>query len=132
MSDKKNKTPIIETPLAKARGYGSAHHGSSHWMAQKVTAVANLFLLLWLICTVVSMKAMGYDEIVAKMAKPQNAILMILFILSSFYHAALGLQVAIEDYIHCGCGKKLLLIAVKLGLTALAVAGIFSILKVAL
>lgn len=122
----------IQSPLAKARGLGSAGHGSHHWMAQRVTAIANIPLVLWLVYSVVALVGADYETFTSWLAQPINAVLMILFIISTFYHAALGLQVVIEDYIHCEAMKMFKLIGIKLALFALGVAAIFSILKVAL
>jgi succinate dehydrogenase / fumarate reductase membrane anchor subunit len=122
----------LKTPLARARGLGSAGHGSGHWMAQRVTAIANIPLVIWLVYSVISLIGADYEVFTLWLAQPVHAVLMILFIVSVFYHAALGLQVVIEDYISCECMKMASIIGVKLGLFALAVAAIFSILKVAL
>jgi succinate dehydrogenase / fumarate reductase membrane anchor subunit len=126
------KSSRMQTPLAKARGLGSAGHGSSHWLAQRVTAIANIPLVIWLVYSIVGLAGVNYDLFVYWLSQPINAVLMILFVLNSFYHAAMGLQVVIEDYVHCECMKIAAIIGVKLGLFALGVACVFSVLKVAL
>lgn len=120
----------ILSPLAKARGAGSAHHGSGHWMHQRITAVGNIPLMLWLVWSVVHLPSASYQDVSLWLAQPVNAILMILAVLSMFYHAVLGLQVVIEDYVHCEFSKMLSLIGIRLGFAALGVAAIFSVLKV--
>jgi succinate dehydrogenase / fumarate reductase, membrane anchor subunit len=122
----------IQTPLARARGLGSAHHGTGHWIVQRVTAIALIPLVLWLAWSVITLAGADYDTFTAWLAWPLNAVGMILFIIASFYHAALGLQVIIEDYVHCECLKIAKLLAVNLGLFALGAACVFSVLKVAL
>lgn len=126
----KNSERIL-SPLARARGLGSAHHGTGHWWHQRVTAVSNLLLMLWLVWSVVHLPSSSYQDVSLWLAQPVNAILMILAVLSTFYHARLGLQVVIEDYVHCEFSKTLSLIGIRLGFVALGVAAIFSILKVA-
>ncbi|QQG36099.1 MAG: succinate dehydrogenase, hydrophobic membrane anchor protein [Micavibrio aeruginosavorus] len=121
----------ILSPLARARGAGSAHHGAGHWMRQRITAIANIPLMLWLVWSVVHMQGWGYADVTAWLAQPVNAVLMILAVLSTFYHAALGAQVVVEDYVpHPGfrMGK---IIGLRLFFIAAAVASVFSILKVA-
>ena len=120
-----------KSPLARARGLGSSHHGTGHWMHQRVTAISNLLLMFWLVCAVVRMTGFTHVEIVQWLQDPLNAVLMILAILSTTYHAALGAQVIVEDYIHCEAFKTLKLIGMKLFFVAIAVASIFSILKIA-
>ena len=122
----------IKTPLARARGLGSAGHGSDHWMKQRITAIANIPLVLWLVFSIVSLKGASHAEFTSWLGEPINAILMILFVVSTFYHAVLGSQVIVEDYIHSEWFKTLKLIGNKLFFFALGVACIFSILKIAL
>lgn len=122
----------LKSPVARARGLGSAKTGLDHWIAQRLTAIANLVLGLWLIYTFACSPAMSYTEAVLWLSKPLNAVGMILFVLSSFYHAVLGAQVIVEDYIHCEGFKIFKLVGQRLVFFAMGVACIFSILQVAL
>ena len=122
----------FKNPLARARGLGSAKEGADHWFAQRITAIANIPLMLWLVWSMVGLKDSTYSEFTAWLAQPVTAILMILVILSTFYHAKLGSQVVTEDYIHCEGFKMVKLIGQKLFFFGLAIVCIFSILKVAL
>lgn len=121
-----------KNPLARARGTGSIKHGFQHWWLQRLTAVSNFLLVIWAIFAVVGLIGTSYEDFTFWLAQPLNAILLSLFILSSFIHAALGLQVVIEDYVHTEITKVVSLMAVRLILTGLAVAALFSILKIAL
>lgn len=133
MAHKWEASPF-KSPMARARGLGSAHKGVHHWMAQRMTALVGIPLVLWAVWSALTLAAAGasYDVVLGFFAQPCNAILMLLFILSTFYHAALGLQVVIEDYVHCELSKMLILMGIKLGLFALGVAATFSVLKLAL
>lgn len=133
MANKWEATPF-KNPLSRARGVGPAHSGTHHWIHQKVTALANIPLTLWAVWSAMTLAATGasYDVVRAFFAQPSNAILMLIFLLSVFYHAALGLQVVIEDYVHCEKSKMLYLIVMKLVVFALAVASVFSVLKLAI
>lgn len=122
----------LKTPTARARGLGSAKSGLDHWLAQRITAVANLVLGLWLLCSLVCNRDASYTEAVLWMSEPVNAVAMILFVISSFYHAVLGMQVVTEDYIHHEGFKIVKLLGQRLVFFGLAVAAIFSILQVAL
>lgn len=121
----------IRSDLGKARGLGSAHHGTGHWMHQKFTALANIPLVIWFVYSMVSLIGATYIEYTAWLASPVNAILMILLVLSTFYHAVLGTQVMFEDYIANKGFRLIKIVGLKLFFTAFAVASIFSILKVA-
>lgn len=122
----------MKSPLARARGLGAAGEGPGHWMHQRITAIANIPLVLWFVYSVVDLAGADYITFTGWLAQPVNAILMILLILSAFYHAALGVQVVIEDYVDGEFCKMMKLIALKLFFFVLGVASIFSILKVAL
>jgi succinate dehydrogenase / fumarate reductase membrane anchor subunit len=121
----------IKTPLARARGLGAAGHGSQHWLQQRITAVANIPLVIWFVYSIVSLVGATHSEFTTWLAQPVNAILMILFIISVFYHAVLGSQVVVEDYVHHEGLKFFKLIAQRLIFFAFAVACIFSVLKIA-
>jgi len=122
----------MKTPLARARGLGSAKEGTEHWIAQRITAIAMIPLAIWLVYSIVDLKGASHAEFTSWLAEPFNAILMILFVIASMYHGVLGSQVVVEDYIHCEWFKTLKLIGNKLFFFSLAIACIFSILKIAL
>ncbi|MFO0394469.1 MAG: succinate dehydrogenase, hydrophobic membrane anchor protein, partial [Lysobacteraceae bacterium] len=90
----------LRHPWAVARGLGSAKEGVAHWWAQRVSAAALLFLLPWLVITAVSLIGLDHANARAFLAEPMNATLMLAFVLAVTWHARLGLQVVIEDYIH--------------------------------
>jgi succinate dehydrogenase / fumarate reductase, membrane anchor subunit len=121
----------LRTPLGRVRGLGSAKDGVAHWWAQRLTAVALIPLLLWLVASLVT--SAGMDHAAAKewLSSPVSATLLILLIGAGFHHAQLGLQVVIEDYVHTEWLKIASITSVKLAAIALAVSGVFSILKIA-
>ncbi len=121
----------LRTPLGRVRGLGSAKDGVAHWWAQRVTAVALLPLLLWLTASLAASAGMDHAAAREWLSGPLTAILMILLIGAGFHHAQLGLPGVIEDYVHAEWLKMASVMAVKLAAVALAVAGIFSILKIA-
>ncbi len=108
------------------------NEGTHHWLHQRITAIVNLPLMLWLIWSVTHMTGWSHAEFTGWLSAPVNAGLMILAIISIFYHAALGAQVIIEDYVHNEACKAVKLTGVKLFFIAAAVACIFSILKISL
>ena len=121
----------IKTPLARARGLGSAKEGAEHWIEQRVTSISSLFLVLWFAWSLAHLDVASFAAVSAWLAQPENAILLILLTFSAFYHATLGVQVIIEDYVHCEGMKVVKLIAQKLFFIAMGVASLFSIMKIA-
>lgn len=88
-----------KTPLATAQGLGSAKKGTGHWWLQRVTAVALIPLSFWLIVLLDLAFNAPFAEIVAWLCAPLNTACIVAWTLAVFYHAALGLQVVIEDYV---------------------------------
>ncbi len=122
----------VRSPIARVRGLGAARTGVGHWSAQRLTAIANVLLLLWFVFSTLVLAGAGYAEVRAWLASPLSASLMILLIISTFYHARLGLQVVVEDYVHDEAAKLAVLIAIPLVIFALAVTCIVAVLKVSL
>ena len=121
----------LESPLARARGLGSAHEGSDVWLRERLSSLALIPLMLWFVWSAVHMPQLSYQDFVAWQGKPVNAILMLLTIVIGFYHTLLGVQVIIEDYTHAEGPKFLILTFLRLFFFAAAFACIFSVLKIA-
>ncbi len=122
----------MRSSLGRARGLGSAKDGVGHWWLQRMTAVALVPLTLWFAAAIICQAGAGHAEVTAWLASPFPAIAMILLSIATFYHAALGLQVVIEDYVSSEGLRLAAIVAVKLACCALAVASIFAVLKIAL
>lgn len=122
----------LRTPIAQIRGLGSARDGVGHWKMQRLTAVANVILVIWFLISCVSLAGAGYEEARSWLNSPIAASFMLLLVTSAFYHAKLGLQVVIEDYVHHEGIKLAALAAVTLACIALGVACAVAILKTSL
>ena len=122
----------MRTALGRVRGLGAARSGTQLWMHQRLTAVSNLVLVLWLVFSLASLPGTEFEVVRAWLGSPLPATLMILLVISTFYHARLGLQVVIEDYVHHEGAKLASLAAITLLAFGLAAACIVSILTVLL
>jgi succinate dehydrogenase membrane anchor subunit len=122
----------MRSPLGRAIGLGSAKEGVEHWLLQRVTAVALAPLVLWFVIALIGLIGADFDTVQAWVGRPLPAIFLVLLLIATFYHASLGLQVVIEDYIHAELARLGLVIIVRLACVALAVAGIVAVLTLAL
>lgn len=119
------------TELGRVRGLGAAKDGVNHWWVQRVTAVANLVLVLWLIFSLVRLPALDHSSVVMWLRQPVAAVPMLLLIVSVFWHLRLGVQVMLEDYVH-GAARVLAMLALNFYALAGAAAAVFAVLKIAL
>lgn len=121
----------IVTPLNRVLGLGTAKDGVEHWWRQRLTAAALVLLGLWLAASLLALGDFSFATIVAWLAAPVNSVLLILTVLVATYHSQLGVRIVIEDYVH-GPGAKLVsLVLVSFAHAVIAIAGVFSILKIA-
>lgn len=122
----------LRSPLRDVTYLGSAKGGSGHWYAQRVSAVALLLLGLWLIVSLAALDGASHSQVVAWLSSPLAAALAVLLVLVAAWHALLGLQVVIEDYVG-DKGKRLaVLLAVRFTLAVAAVIGVLAVLCIAL
>ena len=121
----------FRTPLARVRGLGSAKSGTGHWWLQRLTAVALVPLSLWFVSALVCIATADYATVVAWLGSPLVAILASAFIVAVFYHAQLGVQVVVEDYVHAEALKLAAIVAAKLLSLLLAGASLFAVLRIA-
>lgn len=115
------------TSIGKVRGLGAAHHGPHHWLVQRFTAIGNVVLMSWLLVSLVMLGDYGYVNVVKWLSQPLSATAMILLVFSLFWHARLGLQVLIEDYIHDAGSKFAAISALNLATIGGGAFGIFSV-----
>jgi succinate dehydrogenase / fumarate reductase membrane anchor subunit len=121
----------LRSPLGRAVGLGSAKEGVEHWWQQRLTAVALVPLTLWFVAALLAHLGGDHARAASWIGSPIPAILMILLVGTSAYHAALGAQVVIEDYVHQEWLKLTALVLLRLSCFLLAVAGIFAVLRLA-
>ena len=119
----------LRTPLSKVRGSGSAGEGTGPWWMQRVTAIANIPLVIFFVFVIVANTGASHAEIAASLGSPLVTIGMLLAVLSITWHMRLGMQVVIEDYVHGEGAKIAALLGNSFFCIAIAVACGFAILK---
>ena len=119
-------------PLAKALGLGSAKSGVQHWWLQRITAIGLLPLTLWVVWAAVTMGGAEHAIALAWMSNPINAALLLIWTVVMLYHAQLGIQVVVEDYVKVPAAAMFLHIATKFAVAVGIVISTLSILRVVL
>lgn len=118
-----------KTPLGRVLGLGSAKSGTEHWWVQRVTAVAGIPLVVFLIGFVLAHIGATRAEVMASLANPLVAILLALTLINLLWHMKLGLQVVIEDYVHTPRNKFAALLLNTFFTVVMGVAALYAILK---
>lgn len=118
----------LRSQLGRVRGLGSNHEGTHHFWVQRLSGMALIPLIIWFVCSASSVVGADLPTFTAWVGRYYNPLLLILLILTGFYHANLGLQVIIEDYVH-GKAKAVSLVLVKFALILLGGCAIFSVLR---
>ena len=121
----------MATPLKRVRGLGAAHGGTETFWRQRVTAIANIPLVLFLILSIVTHVGAGYDEVRAYLAQPIVALLLLALVISAAIHMRIGLKEIIEDYVHGGAKMVAILLATFFS-AGVGLACVVAILKISL
>ena len=119
----------FRTPLGRVRGLGSAKDGTGHWWMQRLTALALVPITVWFVISVIGMAGASYVEFSAWLANPLVAGLFLILIAATFYHAVLGLQVVVEDYLHNEGMKIATLLVIKAAAVLLGLTAALSVLR---
>lgn len=120
------------TSIGRVRGLGSAHEGAHHWLGQRFTAAGNLVLMLFLVISFALLPGYDFATVSGWASSPLTATALALLIVSTFWHARLGLQVLVEDYVHTPGNKFAVLTLLNLATVGGAVFGLFCIVRLAL
>jgi succinate dehydrogenase / fumarate reductase membrane anchor subunit len=120
------------TSIGRVRGLGAAHSGSHHWLIIRYTAIGSLLLTVWLGVSLLMLPNFDYATVREWLTRPVPATALALFVIVNIWHARLGIQVVIEDYVHEDANKFASLVALNLVAFAGAAFGLFCVLRLAL
>ena len=120
------------TSIGRVRGLGSAKHGTHHWLMQRYTAIGNVVLAVFLAASLALLPNYSYETVLEWISGPVPATAMALLVISVFWHARLGIQVLVEDYVHDEGLKFASMAALNLAAFGGAAFGLFSIIRLAL
>lgn len=121
----------LRSPMGRVLGLGSAKSGSSHWIGQRLTAVALTLLGLWFVVSLLKLGGLEHDRVVAWLGAPLQSALTVLFVITAAWHANLGLQVIVEDYVGARGTRVVVLVVIQFALIVAAVAGVLAVLRIA-
>jgi succinate dehydrogenase / fumarate reductase, membrane anchor subunit len=121
----------MRSDLGKVRGLGSAKSGTGHFIQQRMTALALLLLSIFLVASLLRHVGADYVTMSEWLRQPLVAVLISALVIVVFWHAQLGLQVVIEDYVHDHGNRIAALVAVKFIAVLGILFGLFCVLKIA-
>jgi succinate dehydrogenase / fumarate reductase membrane anchor subunit len=119
----------IRTPLARARGLGSAKSGTEHFWLQRVTAVANALLVIVVLPQIIRLAGADYATAKGALSSPFMSLPLLLLVLSGMVHMRLGMQTIIEDYVHSEGSKLVLLMLNTFFVIAVGLACVYAVAK---
>ena len=119
----------FRTPLSRVKGLGSAKDGTSHFWHQRLTSIALIPLVLWFAFGLASLPT-DYASLTAYIQQPVIAVALILLIVMLFYHAQLGIQIVLEDYVSSHGKRTLMIIATGFLFLISALVGIVAVIKI--
>ncbi|MSR00731.1 MAG: succinate dehydrogenase, hydrophobic membrane anchor protein [Gammaproteobacteria bacterium] len=118
--------------LDKVFGTASVKNGVSHWLLQRLSAVALVPLTLWFLQWIFRIGSFDYHNVRSEITVGFNYVWLVLLLMTLAYHSALGVQVVIEDYLHAKAVKKLSLFICSFVHIIVAVAGICAVMNIVL
>ena len=104
--------------MARASAKNLREAGYGHWRWQRISAVVTLFLLVYFTYLLILLKPLDYEAAQNFVATPHQGIALGLLVVVGLFHAALGVQMIIEDYISLASGRLVIVIFAR---------GVFSI-----
>ncbi len=120
-----------QSALGRVKGLGSARSGSRQWLRQKLSAVVLGVLFLWFAFSFARYMNASYSDVITWIGKPFNTVLLLTLIVTGFYHAIVGLQMIVEDYVSSTGRRLALLWAIKVILSMFGLAAVVAVLKIA-
>lgn len=120
------------TSIGRVRGLGAAHSGAHHWLVQRYLSIGILLLSVWLVASVLMLPNLQYGTVREWLAKPLPGVLLGLFVLINIWHARLGLQEVVEDYVHGHANKFAVLALLNLIAFAAIAFAAFCLVRLAL
>jgi succinate dehydrogenase / fumarate reductase membrane anchor subunit len=122
----------LRSPLGRVLGLGSAKGGSGHWYDQRVTAVALIVLGFWFVASLAMLgPGASHEAVLHWLGSPISAVLALLLVVVGAWHALLGLQVIVEDYVGDHGMRMVVLVALKFALVVAALVGALAVLRIA-
>jgi succinate dehydrogenase / fumarate reductase, membrane anchor subunit len=119
----------LRSPLSRVLGLGSAKDGTSHWWAQRVTALALVPLTLWFVFSLLTLPDFEYETVRTWASVPITGFLALLLVGVLSYHSYLGTIVIVEDYVTSSGMKVLTLVSLRFVYVLAGGAAMFAILR---
>ena len=73
--------------------------GLGHWRQNRFSSLVMIPLLLWVLWFGLTLVGLDYPKALSLVSQPLNQVLLATFMIVSDWHASLGLEMIISDYV---------------------------------
>ena len=120
----------LRSPLSRVLGAGSARGGSSHWVSQRLSAVALVLLGLWFVASLACLDGVSYESVTGWLRRTSTTVPLLLLVAVAAWHVVLGLQVILEDYVPSHGLRTCALVAAKSVYAVAALGAVVAVLRI--
>lgn len=120
---------MIDDVNARVHGLGSSRRGSRSWLGQRLSAVALIAFVFWLLTVFPLILDRGRATALLWLERPWTAFFFALFLAALFYHLLCGLESVVKDYAPALASRFVLLWAFRLGLAFVLAIDVFELLR---
>jgi len=113
-------------------GKSNKPHGSAvpHWKWQRVSAIMTLPLMVYCVYLLGALATLDYQAARQLVAAPTTSLPLAVLISVGIYHAALGVQVIIEDYVPLASGRNGLIMFARVALGGIALVSLIALARI--
>ena len=112
------------------KSYKSYESAVPHWKWQRISAIMTLPLMIYCVYLLGGLAKLNYEAAKLLVAAPTASLPLAVLISVGIYHAALGVQVIIEDYVPLVKGRKGFIMFTRVALGGIALVSLVALARI--